>query len=414
MRFFKSSMALALCVLCATSVFSAQDEEMMNQEQAIKKAREAGWLDGISKASELKKTEKYVEEIEAITKPQGVQIVNRSRLYFENLQKESQIQDPIAEKRKKQLGVAKVDLDIFVSLGMPPKELRKAFEVASAIGARVLVRGVNKDTSSIMDVIIAFKKISKGLTPEPLVQLDPIKFKKYGVKHVPQMVYRNKGNTFKVKGSIAARWLMEQGEIREESEDFGVMGQQYEIDEVDIIELARQRNDAIDWKAERKRAINSFWGKQHFENLPETADSSVFYLDPTIEVTKDIVNQNGDVIAAKGTVVNPAADMPYQLKIMVFDATQEKQLIWAEQQIKKWKDKKIVIVSTRFDREGGWKHLGDMRKRLGREVKLLNRAMVDSFGLVSVPATVETENGYLKISQVGRNELAELTETEGE
>jgi hypothetical protein len=55
-----------------------------------------------------------------------------------------------------------------------------------------------------------------------------------------------------------------------------------------------------------------------------------------------------------------------------------------------------------------------MRKRLGREVKLLNRAMVDSFGLVSVPATVETENGYLKISQVGRNELAELAETEGE
>ena len=417
MPFYKT-LSVGMLIVVSLSLF-AQDEPMSAKE-AIAIAKSKGWLSGITKEGEMKKTEVYRDELEETTGKQGEAIVtNTSQAYFKSLRNNDNPQLPLGQdpNYKPDESQVEIDLDIFVSLSMPKSALKKALAKASKIGARILIQGVDAETSSILPVLRSLKALSKDITPEPLVQIDPVKYKKYNIKSVPTMIYRSGGSEYTVKGLIAPDWLIARSKDREESENFGVMGAIFPVEEINIIDLAEQRNAAIDWDKKKQEAIDRFWKIKPFEILPEVEKSKVFFLDPTINVTKDIVDLNGNVIAHKGTTVNPAANMPYQLKLIVFDALKPTQVEWALHKMEEWKGHKVVIVSTRFDRENGWKNIGDIRKRFGREIKLLNKAMVSTFGLVSSPAVIETQDGYIKISQIGKQELDELMtqiETQGE
>jgi len=409
MRFYKSLLAV-VSVTVGMSVY-ANVNDRLTPEEAMKQAQEKGWLNGISKEGEIAKTEKYREELEKITGKQSKQIVNNAKVYFQKLEAENQPSEQPVIAKKSEI-VDKTDLDIFISLSMSDSALKKALEQASFLGARVLFQGLAENSNSIFPVLHKLKALSEHLEVEPHVQLDPVKFKKYAVTAVPVMIYRQNGNEYKVRGTLAADWLINRAGENNKTMDFGVMGQMREVSELNIIDEAERRNAMIDWDREKKQAIERFWKKKQFFVLPATHESKTYFMDPTIRVTQDIVDLGGNVIAKAGQVVNPAENMPYQLKVIVFDATNEKQTLWAMNKLEEWKDHKLVLVSTRFDRQDGWKHLQSIRNRFQREVKLLNKEMVDVFGLEHSPATIQTVDGYLKIEQIGRPEYIALESEE--
>ena len=158
----------------------------------------------------------------------------------------------------------KVNLTIYVSLSMPDAELKAALQEASDIGATVALRGFDKETLSLMGTLSKLKALAEGITPEPLVQLAPLMFKRNQINSVPVLIYKRDNLSFRTTGSLAGEWLIDRSEEEKESRDFGRLGPTYEIEEIDVIELARQRYNQIDWQEKQRKAYQRFWSHQTF------------------------------------------------------------------------------------------------------------------------------------------------------
>ncbi|MBW8191290.1 hypothetical protein K0504_09600 [Neiella marina] len=389
-------------------------DQIATQQQLIKdateRAQQEGWLEGFDGQTQQAIAKPYVEDATELAKQGGEATVTAARHYFEE-----QIQgdeDVASTKPRPKEPEAKVDLDIFVSLGMPRAELKTALELASQLGARVLFQGWESETNSPIKTIGMFKKLAADLEVEPIVQLAPKKFERGNVEAVPTMIYRADGLTFKVAGTLAAEWLISKSEGAQSSLDLGVVGATYDIDETNLIDLARQRYDAIDWKAKQRQAYERFWKHQTFHFLPDAVDSRDFWIDPTMRVTSDIVDVRGNTLAAKGQVINPLLDAPYQLNIVVFDATNPQQTEWAQRQVRTYTKGKVIAVTTKVNRDDGWQHLSDTRKTLGLDVKKLSKQMIDAFQLKAVPSVITTENTYIHVHEVGQKAMREQLDTE--
>ncbi|OED49109.1 hypothetical protein ACH42_02140 [Endozoicomonas sp. (ex Bugula neritina AB1)] len=400
---------MILGILCiASNVFATQAETTQtwmydlkqSRELAIQKAKDAGWLDGINDVPAL--TEQYKKQLEPVLKQQAEVQISASEKYFQGLNSEPEHR--LDNKTQKNVE-PKVNLTIYVSFSMPPAELKSALQEASDIGAQIVIRGFDSDTQSLMGTLSKLKSIAEGITPEPLVQIAPLHFKKNGVDAVPVMIYEREGLTFRTSGSLAGQWLISRSEEEKESYDFGRMGPTYEVAEMDVIELARQRYNQIDWQEKQKKAYQRFWSHQKFHPMPVADKPKEYWLDPTVEVTQPILNVRGDVIATPGQVINPLDANPTQLRIVVFDATQPEQVEWAKKTLHKLPYGKMIAVTTQFERDNGWKHLQKTRDSFGMDIKLLTQPMIDSFHLRHAPVVIQTQGRYIHVKEYGKDVL---------
>ena len=104
-------------------------------------------------------------------------------------------------------------------------------------------------------------------------------------------------------------------------------------------------------------------------------------VNPSIQVQHDILAQDGQIIARKGSTINPLDYMNFKEELLFINADNHDQVMWASQYIKKNVSKVIKIILVR----GNIQSTSEM---LGKVYFDQNGTLCTRFGIKRTPTKV--------------------------
>lgn len=190
------------------------------------------------------------------------------------------------------------------------------------------------------------------------------------------------------------------------AKDLGVQGNVWPIAERDIRQMLVEQAAEVDWSKVQDDVKES--ANTYLDNLPKRlmrppAQTTTVWMDPSIELTSDIQvpvkgpdgSYSWQVLAAKGSRINPLVESRPVTALLFFDGSDPDQLS-AVEEVLKTEPGKVVPVET------GQGNLRKSVERLGRPVFHANDAMVSRFQVRYLPTLVypgmEARSLYLGIT----------------
>lgn len=295
---------------------------------------------------------------------------------------------------------------IFVSNSMTDKELRDAFEVAADTGSIIFYRGVENGLP-IQKAFIRPHQIASTLKVYPEIQLDPRPFKEYDIQTVPTVVVSDGSEFVKVSGTLSVSYAAARLKNNQYG-DAGSRGTSRAISEPDLMDDIANRISKIDFNAKKDAAIARFWTNQKFVNLPRTNENKAVYFDPTVVNEDEIRDPNGNLIAPAGASFNPLDIVNFSKSIVIFDATDKKQLEFA----KRYSAKKLeenrgtILITTNVNTDDGFKAMAGYNEYVfPNRVFLLDELVASRFGVKVVPSVINAEGRLFRIDQIAYSAL---------
>ncbi|MFO1432507.1 MAG: TrbC family F-type conjugative pilus assembly protein [Candidatus Competibacteraceae bacterium] len=289
-------------------------------------------------------------------------------------------------------------LTVFVSRALADSELRALFEQAGGQDAvRIVFRGV-LPRERIDTAVRHLHRLLRGIEPPPIVELDPVAFREAGVTAVPVLLLQDGDRVVRVSGTLALdrfRARVQAGE----SGDLGTWGPVEAIAETDLLEDIQRRLAGLDGAELRRRALQRFWQRARFIELPPATADRVRRLDPSIVVASDIPAPDGRYVARAGDRLNPLALLPFDRRLVIFDGSQPVQVA-AARRLGAAADRPVIYVTTRIDRADGWEALQRLEGTLAQPVYLLTAEIKDRFQLERTPTVVEADGQQLVVREV--------------
>ena len=282
---------------------------------------------------------------------------------------------------------------VFISFSLGDEELKELFARNAGKDDTVLVfRGI-PDGMTFGEGVKHIQGLAAQFDPMPNVVVDPTLFRdlvrKPGMKRTDTAELLGKA-----AGLHSDAWIKSQLEAGRTG-DFGQQGEVREIEERDLIEVAKERVLRIDWEEKKERAAKRAWANLQYENLPTASKSVVRTIDPTILVEEDILDLNGNAIRRAGDRVNPMDIRPLTLALIVFNPLVESELKVVEAELPKLKKEhpEVMLLATDMVKdETGWDAYTRLTDRLDSHVYLLTPEVRERFLLQATPSVVTGDN----------------------
>ncbi len=296
---------------------------------------------------------------------------------------------------------------IFASASIPDSTLKNLLLQATEDDVVFVLRGLIKDTN----IRGTLNKLRNLLPAEdgkvPNVIIDPTLFRRFNIQVVPTMVLtRGEGNEPVIAtGAITVDWLKRKAKLIKADDEphLGKRGEVYNIAEVDLVLEMQRRIANIDWNKRRDQALQNYWAdKQDFVDLPTATENRQFIIDPTVQVTKDIVGKDGEVLVKAGQTFNPLDLVPMTKTVLVFRGTDIEQVNKVSEiadSIRR-QGRGVILLTTVVDTDQGWKSIGNMERDLNSPVYLLLPNLARRFNLQHVPSMIEGRDNRLVIKEI--------------
>lgn len=347
-------------------------------------------MDEESKAiAERGKNPTYSEPLEV---PKNIH-QEESRLHAENFTRSLKQNGPFSPTKKNDVLPTRVM--IFVSWSLGDKVLNEMFREASLEQNNILVfRGV-KDNKNISKSLKEIQRLAAKFNPVPHIIIDPTLYSKYDVVRVPTIIFLNESRTkeiSRVVGMLDPKWLIadtNEGNVG----DRGIKGLTFEISEMDLTEVMKQRVAGVDWEAKKDGAVNRFWSKQQFIPLQPAVVNKTKIVDPTVYVTADIKDAKGSIIVPKGTKINPLKLHSFSQAIVVFNPTikGQRELVDRKLTVLRKKYSRITLIATNLETVKGWDAYKNLTDHFQAPVFKLTSDVAERFELEKTPSLITSE-----------------------
>lgn len=303
--------------------------------------------------------------------------------------------DEAARAQEKADGPKRPKYIVFVSQSMGLNTLKTVFAYGRGRTDMFFAfRGFlpKQDPKQFVDLM---RTLQAGRDPSQMtsVSLDTPAFKKYDITRVPAIVKLDEDENLiaKVTGLVNYQWLKEQVDEGRKG-DLGIKGAVFPITEVDLIEQMKAKAAAYDYKSAAEGARKRFFEGLKTLDLPYATQQRVRKVFPLMTVNDDVVDSEGNVRYRKGERI----DMTDQLKrapmLIVFNSQDPYHVEFAKSMAKRApKGRKVILLTTRVDRDGGIPKYASQEFAIGRPVYLLMDDVKNTFGIERVP-TVVTPN----------------------
>ena len=290
-------------------------------------------------------------------------------------------------------------LTIFISRSLADAELQKLFRRTGGYAdVHFVLRGV-KPGERINEAIRDVHRLLREIDPPPAVSIDPLAFRAAAVTSVPDMILEEDGKPLaRVRGSTAIDWFLAQVAAGARG-DLGIRGPVEAIAEVDLLDEIQRRLGALDGRQVLEGARRRYWRQVRWVELPAATEPRTRTLDPTFMAPQDLQAPDGRFIARAGERFNPLEQLPFTSALVVFDATDAKQLDAARRLAAEAGTARVIFITTRLDREAGWEGLDRLEDRLGERIFLLTNEVRDRFQLERAPALVRAEGNRFVIRE---------------
>jgi conjugal transfer pilus assembly protein TraW len=286
----------------------------------------------------------------------------------------------------------------FVSESLGDHGLQDVLKEAIDVGptAQVVFRGI-EDGEKIQDAVRRMALEVSHLPKRPDIVIDPRLFRKYAINRVPAMATGDGAAAAVAFGLVSIdtfrEWLS-----RGKRGDLGTFGSTMPIHEQDLIEVIKTRLERLDLNAAKTRAQRQYFETRDFVDLPWTVRPRIRTIDASVVVTRDIVAPDG-AVAHAGDRINPLSLHPFRREILLFDATDARQVDWVDSIRARSPLPHLILIATEIDRRGGWTGLSMLESRFGLPVFLLTPELADRLQLAFVPAKVTADDRHFIVAE---------------
>ena len=183
------------------------------------------------------------------------------------------------------------------------------------------------------------------------------------------------------------------------AKDFGIVGQTFEIMEVDMLEYIKTRLGEMEQEgvlaqkqAEMKDRLGEYVNTPTpVEGIISTTNPKVWVFDPSYILQEDIKDQDGDIIHKKGTVVNPLDTVALPQDLLFIDGDSKEQVNWALNYSKSDICKIILVKGQPIEL---------MKKHKLRVYFDQKGILLGRFGITQTPALVKQKGNRLLIEEI--------------
>lgn len=401
-RYFNlTGISTAIALTLSGSLYaqaSLTPDDMAMVEQAKELTQNTDMLDGVDWKSPKGFDAAYRDATNLIERIKG-----NNKAFSKKDQQEAQARE----------NFSKQSIVVFASRSMGEEGLNNLFDAVSGMPDVVVVfRGIPQD-ANLGEAMLEIQSLISHRDPIPNVVINPVLFTEYDIESVPAIVVREgeeagagelPKSIAKVYGLNNPSWLLER--IKDgEAGDLGFKGPAVTISEPDLIELMKERFTKIDWEEKKEKAVKNFWHKQSFNELPVALQNRTREIDPSIHITEDIKTEDGAIVAAKGSIINPLSLRPFTQALVVFDPSSKKQVEKVKETLPRIKNtagvNRITYIVTKLDTEDGWDSYKEITDELDSPVFLLTPDVRDRFQIELAPSVVTAKAGSFIVEELG-------------
>ncbi|WP_396334160.1 TrbC family F-type conjugative pilus assembly protein [Burkholderia anthina] len=282
---------------------------------------------------------------------------------------------------------------VFISTSMPEASLKALFKQASGRkDVALLLRGWK--APYFRELIGQIKKAMPQGKPEANVFIDPQAFEKYGISTVPVTIHKRAADKrwYQLTGEISVDGAIEEIERGRAGR---VVGNTYAIAEPNILDVIRDRMARVDWKKQTLHARQSaLQAPFNGVEMPVATASESHLFDPSITLSRDVTNPaNGQLLAARGTRVNPLDLQPFPYTVVAIDPYDGRQMRWATNIVKS--NPRTLVYVTRNAMHADGRPTWSV---LGTRTFTLNEQAVSRFDIHAVPTRVVQEGRAMRVT----------------
>jgi conjugal transfer pilus assembly protein TraW len=289
---------------------------------------------------------------------------------------------------------------IFVSFSMGDQaimDLMSLYDGQAATG--IVFRGIPKGVS-MADAVTRMHRMTQETQSTVSVLLDPLAFQRHGINLVPAVAIETPEDKLvaKVTGISSVEYL--QDAIAEGKKgDLGIIGQPIEISEPDLMAVAQQRMEELDYDAMKKRAISRFWDVHTGHFLPAATEPARRLVDASVLIPQDILDNDGKVVTPAGRI-NPLAMRRFDQKLVVIDPTKP----WQVELAKREKASAplgvtVSIMASQIPSTSGWELFNATQDSIDAPLFLLQPDMASRFGIERVPSVVTADDSNFIVTE---------------
>jgi conjugal transfer pilus assembly protein TraW len=294
----------------------------------------------------------------------------------------------------------KVRITVLVSRSLGDAQLKDIFALAAGRpDVRVAFRGVAQD-ESLKDFVRRVHALLAGLEPPPELVIDPRPFRDAGADIVPLLIATGPaGEVARVAGLADPDWL--RARIVEGARgDLGVRAPVRAVTEPDMIEEIHRRLAALDLKELRDRALGRFWQRAALETLPVATERRERTVDPTLVAAAAVHGPDGTVLVPAGATTNPLDHLPFTRRLVMFDASDPRQVTLARSLGRAGDGRRVVYLATRSEGASAWDGWTAVEDALDAPVYLLTPDVRARFAIERVPSLVEARDRVFVVTEL--------------
>lgn len=317
---------------------------------------------------------------------------------FSYLKQSQPLASPL-EAPKPPVDTRKIVYQILVSWSLGEAEIKQLLQSYDGDESVELVfRGVPEDMPFAL-ALAKLQRLSLETKTKTSVLINPVVFEEAGVDQVPAIrklveqkaVYLAKGTTSTASADEA---------FARRKEPVLSLGPLVEIAERDLIEVMKERLAKVDMEKMKARALNTFWDKQTFAELPRASRHRVRALDPTVLVPADMTAADGTVIHKAGDRINPLDMRPFTQRLVIIDPLDPQQVALAKKQVADYGAKQnVLVILSRVAREQGWDGFAALQNEIDHAAYVLRDDVRSRFAIDFVPSVVTADRHSFYIEE---------------
>lgn len=186
------------------------------------------------------------------------------------------------------------------------------------------------------------------------------------------------------------------------AKDLGTYGETFSIQEENLLTLIQRKLQKLEQNGEiakhqqelARKATHKIQNPPAAQGVKTTTTPRTWFYDPSLKVEDDIKDHQGNIIVAKGVVVNPLDTVSWGVPLLFLDGDDQAQIAWAKDQEA---NAKWVLVKGR--------PLA-LEEQLERPIYFDQGSMlVRKFGITQVPCRITQQDKSLKVEEIKLTEV---------
>lgn len=284
---------------------------------------------------------------------------------------------------------------LFVSFSMSEKAIKQAFATVSTSPDTVIIFRGLENPKNVLQSVLKIHALSKENDPITPVLIDPVKFRDFNVSKVPTVIRlddkRVKEET-RITGVTDIPYFMDRVK-NHQTGNLGNYGPQFDISELDLIEVMKDKASQIDWQKKQEEVAARFWTKQKFTSLTPATRTERRYFDPTVLTTNEIKDSEGKVLVPSGTSINPLSLRDFGQAMVIFDPRVKDQREYVDANLLRLQKMygKVSLIATEIPRESGWDFYKNLTTQFKHHVYVLTPEIRSRFNINVTPSIVTSD-----------------------